>query len=112
LIDWAFGIPRRSDAKKMGLLHMALNVAALTAFFISAIVASNRWDEVLPPSGTNLALSAIGVLLTVPAGFLGWSLVQDHHVGVELSPEQERLEPVLGARRSDRPRSNTPAMSQ
>jgi uncharacterized membrane protein len=94
LVDWATGIPRRSEAKRTGLIHMSLNVAALVAFLIDAIVYTNRWDEPLPAAGTGVVLSAIGVLLTLPAGFLGWSLVQDHHVGVNLSPEQERLEPV------------------
>jgi len=93
LVDWATGIPPRSAAKKTGLLHMALNVTALLVFLISAITAANHWNDVLPPAGTGLVLSAIGVLLTLPAGFLGWSLVQDHHVGVKLTPEQERLEP-------------------
>lgn len=93
LVDWATGIPPRTAAKKTGLLHMGLNVTALLAFLISAIVATNHWDDVLPPAGTGVVLSAIGVLLTLPAGFLGWSLVQDHHVGIKLTPEQERLEP-------------------
>jgi uncharacterized membrane protein len=110
-IDWAVGIPTRSPAKKTGLIHMGLNVTALLVFLINGIVTSDRWDEILPPSGGGIALSAIGVLLTMAAGFFGWSLVQDHHVGVRLSFEQERLEPVQGPARSERPRSNTPAMS-
>jgi uncharacterized membrane protein len=94
LIDWAIGIPRSSPAKRTGLIHMSLNVVSLLVFLISAIAASNHWDDALPPSGTGLVLSIIGMLLTLPAGFLGWSLVQDHHVGVQLSSEQERLEPT------------------
>ncbi|HET7545106.1 MAG TPA: DUF2231 domain-containing protein [Polyangiaceae bacterium] len=94
LIDWATGIPRSSPAKRTALIHMALNVTSLIVFLISAIVASDHWYMLLPPAGTGIALSALGVLLTVPAGFLGWSLVQDHHVGIQLSNEQERLEPV------------------
>jgi uncharacterized membrane protein len=93
LVDWATGIPPRTSAKKTGLLHMALNVASLVVFLISAIIATNHWDDALPPTATGVVLSAIGVLLTLPAGFLGWSLVQDHHVGVKLTAEQERLEP-------------------
>jgi uncharacterized membrane protein len=93
LVDWATGIPHGSAAKKTGLIHMSLNVTALIVFLINAIRLSNQWDEVLPPAGGSIVLSAIGVLLTLAAGFLGWSLVQDHHVGVQLTPEQERLEP-------------------
>lgn len=111
LIDWATGIPRRSAAKKTGLIHMALNVTALLVFLVNAVVATNRWDEVLPPAGTGIVLSAIGVLLTLPAGFLGWSLVQDHHVGVQLTAEQERLEPMSVAAPDRQGRSHTPAPS-
>jgi uncharacterized membrane protein len=93
LVDWATGIPRGSAAKQTGLIHMSLNVVVLTVFLINAVVLTNHWDEVLPPAGGSVVLSAIGVLLTLPAGFLGWSLVQDHHVGVQLTREQEMLEP-------------------
>jgi len=93
LIDWGTGIPAHTRPKNTGLKHAALNVTALVLFLINAITYSNRWNQ-LPGAGTGIVLSAIGVLLTLPAGFLGWSLVQDHHVGVRLSPEQERLEKV------------------
>jgi hypothetical protein len=43
----------------------------------------------------------LGVLLTLAAGFLGWKMVQRHHVGIDLTAEQERLEPrgVAGGER-------------
>lgn len=91
LIDWATGIPRQSAASKTGLTHMALNVLALIVFLVNAILYSR---EPLPPASTGIVLSAVGVLFTLPAGFLGWNLVQSHHVGVQLTAEQERLEPV------------------
>jgi hypothetical protein len=31
-------------------------------------------------------------LLTVAAGYFGWTMIQNDHVGVALTPEQERLE--------------------
>lgn len=93
LVDWATGIPKRTDAKRTGLIHMALNVTALVAFLINAVMVTQLWNEPFPKPGTGIVLSAIGVLLTLPAGFLGWSLVQHHHVGVTLSNAQERLEP-------------------
>lgn len=93
LVDWATGIPRRSAAKRTGLIHMALNVSALLAFLINALMVTDHWNEAFPPAGTGIVLSAIGVVLTLPAGYLGWSLVQDHHVGVNLTSAQERLEP-------------------
>jgi len=93
LVDWTTGIPHRSPAKRTGLIHMALNVSALVAFVINGLVVSDLWNDRFPKGGTGIVLSAIGVLLTLPAGFLGWSLVQDHHVGVTLTNAQERLEP-------------------
>jgi uncharacterized membrane protein len=94
LVDWATGIPRRSAAKKTGLVHMGLNVAALAIFLVNAIIYWNYRPNELPDAGTGIVLAAIGVLLTIPAGFLGWNLVQDHHVGVNLSAGQETLEPM------------------
>lgn len=110
VIDWATGIPRRSAAKSTGLLHAALNVSALVAFLICGVIGSNHWDDVVPPAAFGVVLSAIGVLLTLPAGFLGWSLVQDHHVGVQLTPAQEQLEPRTPSA-SPQPRTHTPVAS-
>jgi len=107
LVDWATGIPRRTAAKTTGLLHAALNVGALLAFLICAIIGSNHWDDAVPPAGFGVLLSAIGVLLTLPAGFLGWSLVQDHHVGVRLTAAQEQLEPRPSSA-SPQARTHTP----
>ena len=105
-IDWATGIPKGSPAKATGRTHMLLNVAALALFVVNLITQANRWmdatraaystgeidafDPTLP-----LVLSAAGVLCTIGAGFFGWKLVQTHHVGVDLSEEQRRLEPEL-----------------
>lgn len=116
IIDWAFGIPKHSMAKATGLKHMLLNLAALTLFLVNLLVHRNMWMEegvvvgtgvspggeaavvvqsavIAPDPRMALVLSAFGFLLTLFAGFLGWSLVQTHHVGVELSEEQKRLEP-------------------
>jgi uncharacterized membrane protein len=93
LADLAFGVPRGA-AHRTGLVHAACNIAALGLFL--AVVASyeTHWNG--PPAGATLglALSASGVALTAVAGFLGWKLVQDYHVGVRLAPEQERAEPA------------------
>jgi len=108
-IDWFFGIPRATAAKRTGLIHMGLNVTSLLSFIINGVLAMNHWDEAFPPTGTGIVFSAIGVLLTLPAGFLGWSLVQDHHVGVQLTAEQERVEPQR-VRSPQQGRTHTPAM--
>jgi uncharacterized membrane protein len=119
MIDWAIGIPKNSMAKATGLKHMLLNLGALTLFLVNLLVHRNAWmDErvvmetgvttgseaavvmesvvVAPDPRMALILSALGFLLTLFAGFLGWSLVQTHHVGIELSEEQKRLEPRTG----------------
>lgn len=96
-IDWAIGIPSGTAAKQHGLIHMALNVTALVIFIINAIIHTGNWSN---PSGTasGIILSVIGVLLTIGAGFMGWILIQTDHVGVTLTLEQQRLEPVTPAK--------------
>jgi uncharacterized membrane protein len=101
VMDWSLGIPKGTRAKVTGLRHMVLNLAALVAFLLSAIIATTRWGQVAPGAGWPIFLSAVGFALTAPAGYLGWELVRKHHVGVDLSPEQERLE--RGARAARRP---------
>jgi uncharacterized membrane protein len=93
-VDWAFGIPAGSPAKTTGMAHMLLNVLALGAFGANAILQAPYWGDARPPVGLSIALPVIGVLLTGGAGWLGWKLVQVHHVGIELSAAQQRLEPA------------------
>ncbi len=95
LADWAFGIPRDSTAKKTGLLHAALNVAALGLFLATVATYESHWNGPAASATLGVVLSAIGVALTVMAGFFGWMLVQDYHVGVQLAPEQEVAEPAV-----------------
>lgn len=94
-IDWAVGIPSGTAAKSHGLTHMLLNVLAFVIFIVNAIIHTGNWKS---PSGTGsgLILALIGVLLTVGAGYFGWTMIQNDHVGVALTPEQQQLE--LGAR--------------
>jgi uncharacterized membrane protein len=95
LADWAFGIPRDSAAKKTGLVHAGLNVAALGLFLATVATYGSHWNGPSASAVLGVVLSAIGVGLTVLAGFFGWMLVQDYHVGVRLSPEQEFAEPAV-----------------
>ncbi len=91
-VDWAFGVPSGTAAKRDGLIHMALNVGALVLFIINAAYQGANWHAAAPNPISAIILSGLGVLLTVAAGSLGWILVQTHHVGVHLTPEQEALE--------------------
>jgi uncharacterized membrane protein len=91
-LDWLLGIPNRSPAKGTGLLHMLLNVGALLLFAVNAISHSGYW--LTPPlnAGMGIVLAVVGLGLTLGAGWLGWTLVQHHHVGVEMVPEREEVQ--------------------
>ena len=97
-IDWAFGVPTGSPAKATGLTHMACNVAALLLYLLNVFFQWGHRLETLPPVGLTVVLTGLGFALTLVAGFLGWKLVGTHHVGVDLTPEQERLEPRANPR--------------
>ncbi len=92
-IDWAAAIPSGTPAKLTGRIHMGLNVAALVLFIISFFAYYRYWNGPADAGATTgIVLAAVGVALTVAAGFQGWALIQKHHVGVTLTPEQQRLE--------------------
>jgi uncharacterized membrane protein len=95
-IDWAVGIPSGTAAKSHGLTHMLLNLTALVIFIINAVIHTGNWKN---PSGegSGIILALLGVLCTIGAGYFGWTMIQTDHVGVELSPEQERLDRNLRA---------------
>ncbi|HLV68536.1 MAG TPA: DUF2231 domain-containing protein [Polyangiaceae bacterium] len=93
LIDWAFGIPKHSTAKRVGLLHMALNLGVTALFAINLLIQAPRMDAIAPPAASAVVLSLIGVAGLLASGYLGWSLVQTYHVGVQLSRDQQRFEP-------------------
>jgi uncharacterized membrane protein len=95
LADWAFGIPHGSAAKKVGLIHAGLNVTALGLFLAALVSYAGNWDGPAASATLGVVLSAIGVVLTLFAGFFGWMLVQDYHIGIRLTPEQELAEPAI-----------------
>ena len=88
-IDWLF-IPSDSRAKKTGLFHMICNVLALVCFSIAAFTEYKKWETVNPELGLAIPLTAVGFGLTLVAGFLGWTLVQKHHVGVDIEHPAQR----------------------
>lgn len=91
-IDWAWGIPERTEAKKTGAIHMAINILSLLTFGLSAWLNYPKWNELYPTLGASIFLSGAGFVLTLLAGFYGWTLVQKYHVGVELNQGQANLE--------------------
>jgi len=93
-IDWAFGVPKISAAKARGITHMSLNVGALLFFAIILGKVWGTWDAAPDSVRALFVLSIAGNILTGMASYHGWELVATHKVGVSLTPEQERLEPV------------------
>lgn len=93
-IDWGgMGIPNGTAAKRTGLLHMVLNLVALGLFIASFFAYFTYWNGPADVGATlGIVLSAVGVALTVAAGFQGWILIQTHHVGVQLTADQQKLE--------------------
>ena len=89
-IDWLF-IPSGSGAKKTGLFHMICNVLALVCFGVTAWLECPKWDDTNPNLGIAIPLTAVGFILTLTAGFLGWTLVQKHHVGVDMEPPPQGI---------------------
>lgn len=86
LID-LLSLPRQSRARITGLRHAGFNVLALVLFAISAVL---LWRNVHATyngivnldTTAPLVLGIVGLLSTVTAGMLGWTLVQTHHVGI------------------------------
>ncbi|HUJ58121.1 MAG TPA: DUF2231 domain-containing protein [Kofleriaceae bacterium] len=92
----------RSKARRTGILHAAANVSALALFIISCVAIGESWShakafgdysqlEVAAP----LVLGLIGIGCTLVAGWLGWTLVQTHHVGIK--PTTLTAKPMVAA---------------
>jgi uncharacterized membrane protein len=81
-IDWAF-IPAGTGAKKTGVQHMICNVISLILFAIAALIEYGKWHETNPSVRNAVILTAIGYVFTAVAGYLGFNLIQEHHVGID-----------------------------
>ncbi|HWJ26951.1 MAG TPA: DUF2231 domain-containing protein [Flavisolibacter sp.] len=92
-IDWLF-IPRNASAKKTGITHMVCNVLALVLFGINLWMQLPKYNEANPVTGPAVLLTALGFILTLIAGFLGWTLVQKHHVGIDESTQDSKTNRV------------------
>jgi len=100
LIDLV-SLPRHSRPRATGIRHAGFNILALTLFTISAVMLwRNAGNTQAIATGhyhlnvtAPLVLSILGVLSTLAAGWLGWTLVQTHHVGVKPSQFGRDVEP-------------------
>jgi uncharacterized membrane protein len=79
LIDW-LAIPNGTRAKRIGLLHGAVNVIVVLLFIVSWSIRRNGAEV---PSSPALALSFIAVVLALLGGWLGGELVDRLGVGVD-----------------------------
>jgi len=89
-IDWLY-IPADSRAKKTGLFHMLCNVTALVLYALNIWMIKEKWNDPNPTLGSAILLTGAGFVLTLVAGFLGWALVQKHHVGVDITPPANKV---------------------
>ncbi|MCF3182398.1 DUF2231 domain-containing protein [Streptomyces polychromogenes] len=90
--DLVLGVPRGSGARAVGPAHAGMNVVALALFAISLGLYAGPWDGPAGGATPGLALASAGLACTIAGGFLGWTLVQNHHIGVRLTASQERDE--------------------
>jgi uncharacterized membrane protein len=89
-IDWLWGIPRETAAKADGLKHMVLNVTALALFSANLGIYFGQWNTAIPDARFSFVLPLLGVLVSIGAGYLGWTLVQKHHVGILFTKKEEQ----------------------
>ena len=82
LVDLVF-LPQYTRAKSTALRHASFNVVSLILFTCcAAVLYRNVSHNMMLDDGTPLVLGIIGLASTMAAGWLGWTLVQKHHVGV------------------------------
>lgn len=71
---------RQPAARRIGLVHGLLNVAA-TGLFVASSIARSRSSR-----GTGRALAALGYLLVSASAHLGGNLIYEHGIGVAPHP--------------------------
>jgi hypothetical protein len=81
----------------------------MTMFGANLLVQRDHWVDArnamsgatmhMPGFQLAIVFSALGVLLMLSAGFLGWKLVQTHHVGVDLTMARRLGEPDAAKKR-------------
>lgn len=96
-IDWLF-IPSEKKAKNVGVKHMLYNVSALVLFGINLLMEYKKLHADHHDAKIAIIITAAGLLLTTVGGFLGGELMQHHHIGISLTEEQERIEPLDGVK--------------
>ncbi|WP_409477309.1 DUF2231 domain-containing protein [Pseudobdellovibrio sp. HCB154] len=91
-IDLFIGVPKNTEPRRRGYLHAALNVSSLILFAINLYLIWGTFNMSVTPNSINAVITGIGFGLTVVAAYHGHTLVARDKVGVDLTPEQERIE--------------------
>lgn len=91
-IDLYAGVPKNTEPKKRGYIHAALNVTALVLFSANLFLIWGTFNAQVLPNIINVFITGVGFGLTVVAGYHGYTLVGKDKLGVDLTPEQERIE--------------------
>ncbi|HEY5939081.1 MAG TPA: DUF2231 domain-containing protein [Kofleriaceae bacterium] len=90
-----FSLPKGSRARATGLKHASFALLATGLFAVAAATSYRQWaGGGVPDATVPLVLSIVGVLSLLVAGWLGWTMVQTHHVGVKPSFRAARSVPA------------------
>lgn len=91
-IDLFVGIPKDTEPRRRGYLHASLNVFSLLLFSANLYLIWGTFNASVVPNSVNMVITGIGFGLTLVAAYHGHTLVAKDKVGVDLTPEQERIE--------------------
>lgn len=91
-------VPKDTEARKRGSKHATLNVLSLLLFAFNLYLIWGTFNAPPQPNVTNIFVTGLGFCLTAAAGYLGYTLVGRNKLGVDLTPEQERIETGIGRR--------------
>jgi len=79
-LDWLTVVPPQSSAKRRGLLHGSINVAALLLYIY---IAYRQGSALAKPDGITMFLLATGAVMIGISGWLGGTLVYRNQIGVD-----------------------------
>lgn len=78
-IDWLF-VPRGTRARRVGAIHLAVNLTAVALFILSVILRLQHGASAFAPVGFVLAI--VGALVLLVGGWFGGELVERLTIGV------------------------------
>jgi uncharacterized membrane protein len=85
IADYLFVVPGRTQAKRHATIHLLLNLAVVGLFVASWLI-KNAEGPAASPAPT-IILEVIAVSLLAVSGWLGWTLVYKHRLGVDEESE-------------------------